>query len=60
MRKEFYVTTVFDAAAIAGIEQMYFLLPIGLLVVSLIPFLLLFKIKDSDVTKMNEEIAQRA
>ena len=52
--------TVFDAAAIAGIEQMYFLLPIGLLVVSLIPFLLLFKIKDSDVTKMNEEIAQRA
>ena len=39
---------------------MYFLLPIGLLVVSLIPFLLLFKIKDSDVTKMNEEIAQRA
>lgn len=52
--------TVFDAAAIAGIEQMYFLLPIGLLVVSLIPFLLLFKIKDSDVTKMNEEIAQKA
>lgn len=52
--------TVFDAAAMAGISQMYFLLPIGLLVASLIPFLLLFKIKDSDVEKMNAEIAARA
>lgn len=49
--------TVFDAAAQAGICQMYFLLPIGLLVLSLIPFLLLFKIKDSDIEKMNAEIA---
>lgn len=51
--------TVFDAAAMAGISQMYFLLPIGLLLVSLVPFLLLFKIKDSDVEKMNAEIAAR-
>lgn len=51
--------TVFDAAAIAGINQVYFLLPLALLVVSLIPFIFLFKIKDSDVTRMNEEIAAR-
>lgn len=51
--------TVFDAAAIAGINQMYFLLPVGLLVVSLIPFFFLFKIKDEDVARMNEEIAER-
>lgn len=51
--------TVFDAAAMAGISQMYFLLPIGLLVASLIPFLFLFKIKDADVETMNAEIAAR-
>ena len=51
--------TVFDAAAQAGINQMYFLLPIGLLVVSLIPFLLMFRIKDSDIVEMNKEIAER-
>lgn len=51
--------TAFDAAAQAGIAQMYFLLPIGLLVASLIPFLLLFKIKDSDVEEMNTQIAVR-
>lgn len=51
--------TTFDAAAIAGINQMYFLLPIGLLVVSLVPFLLLFKIKDDDVASMSAEIALR-
>lgn len=52
--------TVFDAAAQAGISQMYFLLPIGLLVLSLIPFLAFFKIKDSDIEKMNAEIAARS
>ena len=51
--------TVFDAAAIAGINQVYFLLPLALLVVSLIPLIFLFRIKDSDVTRMNEEIAAR-
>lgn len=51
--------TVFDAAAIAGISQMYFLLPIGLLVLSLIPFITLFRIKDDDIAKMNAEIAAR-
>lgn len=51
--------TVFDAAAIAGIQQMYFLLPIGLLVVSLIPFLFMFRIKDEDIVKMSAEIAER-
>lgn len=51
--------TVFDAAAKAGINQMYFLLPMALLIVSLIPLLFLFKIKDSDVTKMNAEIQER-
>ena len=51
--------TVFDAAAIAGINQVYFLLPLVLLAVSLIPFIFLFRIKDSDVTRMNEEIAAR-
>lgn len=51
--------TVFDAAAITGINQVYFLLPLALLVVSLIPFIFLFRIKDSDVTRMNEEIAAR-
>ena len=51
--------TVFDAAAIAGIQQMYFLLPIGLLVVSLIPFLFMFRIKDDDLVKMSAEIAER-
>ena len=51
---------VFDAAAQAGISQMYFLLPIGLLVLSLIPFLAFFKIKDSDIEKMNAEIAARS
>ena len=51
--------TVFDAAAIAGINQVYFLLPLALLVVSLIPFVFLFKIKDSDVIRMNEEISAR-
>lgn len=52
--------TVFDAAAIAGINQMYFLLPLGLLVVSLVPILALFRIKDDDVVRMNKEIAERA
>ena len=51
--------TTFDAAAQAGIAQMYFLLPIGLLIASLVPFLLLFKIKDSDVEEMNAQIAAR-
>lgn len=51
--------TVFDAAAIAGINQVYFLLPLVLLAVSLIPLIFLFRIKDSDVTRMNEEIAAR-
>lgn len=51
--------TVFDAAAIAGINQVYFLLPFVLLLVSLVPFLFLFKIKDADVVRMNEEIAAR-
>lgn len=51
--------TVFDAAAITGINQVYFLLPLALLVVSLIPLIFLFRIKDSDVTRMNEEIAAR-
>lgn len=51
--------TVFDAAAIAGINQVYFLLPLALLVVSLIPFVFLFRIKDSDVIRMNEEISAR-
>ena len=51
--------TVFDAAAKAGINQMYFLLPIALLIVSLIPLLFLFRIKDGDVTKMNAEIQER-
>lgn len=52
--------TVFDAAAIAGINQVYFLLPLVLLVVSLVPFIFLFKIKDDDVVRMNEEIAARS
>ena len=51
--------TVFDAAAVAGINQVYFLLPFVLLLVSLVPFLFLFKIKDADVVRMNEEIAAR-
>ena len=51
--------TVFDAAAIAGINQVYFLLPFVLLLVSLVPFVFLFKIKDADVVRMNEEIAAR-
>ena len=51
--------TVFDAAAIAGINQVYFLLPFVLLLVSLVPLLFLFKIKDADVVRMNEEIAAR-
>lgn len=50
--------TTFDAAAQASISQMYFLLPVVLLVISLIP-ILFFNIKDSDVPKMNEEIQQR-
>lgn len=52
--------TVFDAAAVASISQMYFLLPAGLLIASLIPFVFLFKIKDEDVVSMNKEIAERA
>ena len=52
-------STVFDAAAVAGINQVYFLLPFVLLLVSLVPFLFLFKIKDADVVRMNEEIAAR-
>lgn len=51
--------TVFDAAAQAGINQMYFLLPIGLLAASLVPFVFLFKIEDDDVASMNREIAER-
>lgn len=51
--------TVFDAAAQAGIVQMYFLLPLGLLIASLIPLIFLFKIKDEDVAKMNEDINAR-
>lgn len=38
---------------------MYFLLPIVLLIVSLVPFLFLFKIKDEDIVTMNAEIAER-
>lgn len=51
--------TVFDAAAQAGIVQMYFLLPLSLLIASLIPLIFLFKIKDEDVAKMNEDINAR-
>lgn len=51
--------TVFDAAAQAGINQMYFLLPIALLLVSLIPLVFLFRIKDDDVANMNKEIQER-
>lgn len=50
--------TVFDAAAQSGISALYFLLPVALLVVSLIP-LAFFRIKDSDIVKWNEEIQQR-
>ena len=52
--------TVFDAAAVAGINQVYFLLPFALLLISLVPLVFLFKIKDADVVRMNEEIAQKA
>ncbi len=38
---------------------MYFLLPLGLLIASLIPLIFLFKIKDEDVAKMNEDINAR-
>lgn len=51
--------TTFDAAAQSGIFQMYFLLPIALLVVSLIPLILLFKIKDKDIEPMSDEINER-
>ncbi|MCI9627718.1 MAG: hypothetical protein HFJ64_00555 [Eggerthellaceae bacterium] len=51
--------TTFDAAAQSGIFQMYFLLPIALLVVSLIPLIFLFKIKDKDVEPMSDEINER-
>ncbi len=50
--------TVFDATAQAGIGQMYFLLPIILLVASLIPLVFLFRIKDADIPKMNKEIEE--
>jgi GPH family glycoside/pentoside/hexuronide:cation symporter len=49
---------VFDAAAQAGISSMYFILPVVILVISLVP-LLFFRIKDSDITQMNKEIAER-
>ena len=52
--------TVFDAAAVAGINQVYFLLPFALLLISLVPLVFLFKIKDEDVVRMNEEIAARS
>ena len=52
-------STVFDAAAVAGINQVYFLLPFALLLISLVPLVFLFKIKDADVVRMNEEIAAR-
>lgn len=51
--------TTFDAAAQAGIFQMYFLLPVILLAVSLVPLIFMFRIKDSDVETMNAEIDAR-
>lgn len=51
--------TTFDAAAQAGIFQMYFLLPVVLLAVSLVPLIFMFRIKDSDVETMNAEIEAR-
>ncbi len=48
----------FDAAAQSGISFMYFLLPVIILAISLVP-LLFFRIKDSDIPKMNEEIQAR-
>ena len=50
--------TTFDAAAQNGISFMYFLLPVIILIISLIPFLF-FRIKDSDIPKMNAEIQAR-
>lgn len=38
---------------------MYFLLPIVLLLISLIPLIFMFKIKDSDIPVMSEEIENR-
>lgn len=51
--------TTFDAAAQASIFQMYFLLPVVLLAVSLVPLIFMFRIKDSDVETMNAEIEAR-
>lgn len=51
--------TTFNVAAQAGIFQMYFLLPIVLLLISLIPLIFMFKIKDSDIPVMSEEIENR-
>ena len=48
----------FDAAAQSGIATMYFILPVVILVISLIPFLF-FRIKDADIVQMNKEIAER-
>lgn len=50
--------TTFDAAAQGGISFMYFLLPVIILAISLVPFLF-FRIKDDDIPKMNAEIAER-
>lgn len=50
--------TTFDAAAQTSIGQMYFLLPVALLAISLV-FIFFFNIKDSDIPMMNEDISAR-
>lgn len=46
------------AATQAGIKQVFFIIPAAFVIVSVVVFIF-YKIKDSDISKMEQEIAQR-